>query len=346
MPEYKWPDAEKRRLIGKRHSRIDGVAKATGAAKYSYDVNRKDMLWAKVLYSPYPHAKIKSIDTSAAEAMPGVKGVEIIQGPGSELKYHGDDIAMVAAETEERAADAVRAIKVEYEILPHNVDDTNPEKAEPDAKPAEEATKFDDAKFDGDDVVVVEGKYGIPAIAHCCLEPHGLVAEWTGDEEVTLYLSTQNVSGSGNDVANHFKIPVPNSRVVCNYVGGGFGSKFSADRWGVFAARLAKKTGKPAYACSVLAIEAQGKQIKTVEGLGPDHPMVQAFVDHDAEQCGFCTPGFVMACAAFASKHPNATREQIEHGLGGNLCRCGTYMGIKGAVLQAAKATAAKGGLV
>ena len=104
--------------------------------------------------------------------------------------------------------------------------------------------------------------------------------------------------------------------------------------------------GKPAYACTVLAIEAQGKQIKTVEGLGADHPMVKAFVDHDAEQCGFCTPGFVMACTAFASKHPNATREEIQKGLGGNLCRCGTYMGIKGAVQQAAKALAAKGGNV
>ena len=99
--------------------------------------------------------------------------------------------------------------------------------------------------------------------------------------------------------------------------------------------------GKPAYACSVLAIEAQGKQIKTVESLGTDHPMVKAFVENDAQQCGFCTPGFVMACTAFASKHPNATIEQIEHGLGGNLCRCGTYVGIRPAVQQAAKAVAA-----
>jgi xanthine dehydrogenase YagT iron-sulfur-binding subunit len=106
--------------------------------------------------------------------------------------------------------------------------------------------------------------------------------------------------------------------------------------------------GKPAYACSVLAIEAQGKQIKTVESLGADHPMVKAFVEHDAQQCGFCTPGFVMACTAFASKHPNATIDQIEHGLGGNLCRCGTYVGIRPAVQQAAKAVAAleqKGGI-
>jgi xanthine dehydrogenase YagT iron-sulfur-binding subunit len=106
--------------------------------------------------------------------------------------------------------------------------------------------------------------------------------------------------------------------------------------------------GKPAYACSVLAIEAQGRQIKTVEGLGADHPMVRAFADNDAQQCGFCTPGFVMASTAFAMKNPNAKLDDIERGLGGNLCRCGTYMGIKGAVQQAAKAVAAlaeKGGV-
>jgi xanthine dehydrogenase YagT iron-sulfur-binding subunit len=98
--------------------------------------------------------------------------------------------------------------------------------------------------------------------------------------------------------------------------------------------------GKPAYACSVLAVDVQGRQIKTVESLGADHPMVKAFVDNDAQQCGFCTPGFVMACTAFAAKNPNATLEEIERGLGGNLCRCGTYSGIKGAVQQAAKKVA------
>jgi xanthine dehydrogenase YagT iron-sulfur-binding subunit len=98
--------------------------------------------------------------------------------------------------------------------------------------------------------------------------------------------------------------------------------------------------GKPVYSCSVLAVEAQGKKIATVEGLeqnGKLHPVQQAFVDNDAQQCGFCTPGFVMACKAFLDRHPNPTAAQIEKGLGGNLCRCGTYVGIKGAVAQAAK---------
>jgi aerobic-type carbon monoxide dehydrogenase small subunit (CoxS/CutS family) len=97
--------------------------------------------------------------------------------------------------------------------------------------------------------------------------------------------------------------------------------------------------GKAAYSCSVLAIDAQNRQITTVEGLSQDgklHPVQQAFVDNDAQQCGFCTPGFVVATKAFLDHHPNPTLEQIKHGLGGNFCRCGTYAGIRAAVMQAA----------
>jgi xanthine dehydrogenase YagT iron-sulfur-binding subunit len=96
--------------------------------------------------------------------------------------------------------------------------------------------------------------------------------------------------------------------------------------------------GKPIYSCTTLAVEAQGKKIRTVEGLeqnGKLHPVQKAFWDNDAQQCGFCTPGFVMACTALLEKHPAPTAEQIELGVGGNLCRCGTYVGIKAAIAQA-----------
>jgi xanthine dehydrogenase YagT iron-sulfur-binding subunit len=98
--------------------------------------------------------------------------------------------------------------------------------------------------------------------------------------------------------------------------------------------------GRLVYSCSVLAIDAQNKPITTVEGLMQGdrlHPIQQAFVDNDAQQCGFCTPGFVMACKGFLDKNPNPTPEEVERGLGGNLCRCGTYIGIRAAVAQAAK---------
>lgn len=103
---------------------------------------------------------------------------------------------------------------------------------------------------------------------------------------------------------------------------------------------------KTVYSCSVLAIEAQGKPIVTTEGLAPGnslHPVSAAFVEHDAQQCGFCTPGFVIATKAFLDKHPDATREEIHRGLGGNFCRCGTYAGIKEVVAQLSTKKRAQG---
>ncbi len=96
--------------------------------------------------------------------------------------------------------------------------------------------------------------------------------------------------------------------------------------------------GKVVYSCTVLAIDAQGKQIETLEGVAEkNHPIIQAFVNNDAQQCGYCTPGFVMASKGYLDKHPNPTIDDVRHGLGGNLCRCGTYMGVRQAVVEAGK---------
>jgi xanthine dehydrogenase YagR molybdenum-binding subunit len=121
--KYGWPAADQRTLIGKRISRVDGPEKVSGRAKYTYDVHRPGMLYGKVVRSPHAHAKVVSVDTSAAEKMPGVKGVYIIQDKGSEIHWAGDDVVVVAAVDEPTAADAARTIKVEYEPLPHFVDD-------------------------------------------------------------------------------------------------------------------------------------------------------------------------------------------------------------------------------
>ena len=122
------------------------------------------------------------------------------------------------------------------------------------------------------------------------------------------------------------------------------GSKKVCDR-GNCGACTVIMGGKVVYACDVLAIEAQGQEIQTIEGLAEGnrlHPVSAAFVNHDAQQCGYCTPGFVMAVKGFLDKNPNPTPEQVHQGLGGNLCRCGTYMGIRKAVLEAARTV--KGG--
>ena len=117
------------------------------------------------------------------------------------------------------------------------------------------------------------------------------------------------------------------------------GAKRVCDR-GTCGACTMIVSGKVVYGCSVLAVDAVGKPIKTIEGLAPEgqlHPISKAFVNHDAQQCGYCTPGFIMATKGFLDRNPAPTVDQIDKGLSGNLCRCGTYMGMKAAVLEAAK---------
>jgi xanthine dehydrogenase YagT iron-sulfur-binding subunit len=124
------------------------------------------------------------------------------------------------------------------------------------------------------------------------------------------------------------------------------GAKRVCDR-GTCGACTVLMNGKSVYSCSVLAIDAQGKAIETIEGIaepGKLHPVSAAFWNNDAQQCGYCTPGFVMAAKGFLAEHPNPNLEEVEHGLGGNLCRCGTYMGVRQAVLEAARTLKTQGG--
>ena len=117
------------------------------------------------------------------------------------------------------------------------------------------------------------------------------------------------------------------------------GSKKVCDR-GTCGACTVMLDGDVVYACSILAVEAQDKKIVTVEGLGtPDNlsDMQAAFVEHDASQCGFCTPGFIVATTAFVRDNPGATLDEVRAGLGGNLCRCGTYAGITAAAFEQAQ---------
>jgi xanthine dehydrogenase YagR molybdenum-binding subunit len=241
MAEYKWPEAEKRTLIGKRISRVDGPDKVSGRAKYSFDMNRPGMLYARILSSPHAHAKIVSIDTSAAEKMPGVKAIRIIQDAGTEIKWAGDDVLAVAAVDEQTAADAIRAIKVKYEVLPHLVLDADPQTAGANARPMNEEVRGEPDKGFAESDVVVEGEYGLSVITHCCLEPHGTVAEWENNgEKLLVHISTQFVSGIAGQMATPLGIPASNIRVKQDHIGGGFGSKFGPDRWGVEAARISK----------------------------------------------------------------------------------------------------------
>lgn len=246
-----WP--KQPRIIGTKVTRLDGPAKATGTAKYSYDMNPPGLLHAIILRSPHAHARIKSLDTSGAEKAPGFRALHVINGAGKELSYAGDEIVGVACDTEEHAHDAIHAIKVEYEVLDFLVTETDALKAKGQptlggagnvGKP-NTGTSGDAARAFGEADAVVEGSYGVPVISHQCLESHGVVAKWEGDGSLTVWASTQAVAGLAQEFAKEFKIPTTKVKTITHVMGGGFGSKFQAGVEGKTAAHLAKKAGAP-----------------------------------------------------------------------------------------------------
>jgi xanthine dehydrogenase YagR molybdenum-binding subunit len=258
--KHGWGPRDQNVLIGKEITRIDALPKITGAAKYSADINTKGTLFAKVVTCKHAHAILKKIDVEAAKKIPGVKAVHLFKELDDEIRWDGDLIAAVAAERVEQAADGVKAIEatIEYEVLEHFVDEADLEAGKKadrarergNAKEAAVETQNEgeidtaiDAAIKGAKVVH-KGFYGIQTISHMCLEPHGSHCEWKG-EELDVHLSTQNVSGTAGQFAEPLGIDQANVTITGNYEGGGFGSKFQADEWGLAAAKMAQETGRP-----------------------------------------------------------------------------------------------------
>ena len=249
--KYMWPDPPS--VMGTRVKRLDGPDKVAGRAKYSFDIQRPGMIYGKILRSPHAHARIVSVDLSAAQKSPGVKSALAWKDPGAKVMFQGDEVAAVAADTEEHAWDAVRLIKVEYEPLPHLA--TVEQALKADAPPIFENgnTKDGAVEEDGDldagfkqAAHVVEGTYATQVITHVCLETHGCVCEWDGDK-LTAWVSTQAVHGTRDGFANGLKIPQANVRVITQYMGGGFGSKFGPDVQGLICAKLAQQAKAPVW---------------------------------------------------------------------------------------------------
>lgn len=242
-----WNKPEENSLIGTAILRIDGYEKATGAAKYASDTNTAGTLYAKVLTSPHGMAKLSSIKVQDAEKVPGVEAVHLFANVGDELKWEGALVAAVAATRPEYADDGLRALQAMFEPLEHFVDEADLDGAVKANRTKDngEKTKGDLAAAFAAAKVVHEGEYGVSTITHMCLEPHGSHCEWTKDGNLVANLSTQNVSGTAGQFAGPLEIEASKVSIICNYIGGGFGSKFAADEWGVAAARMAKQTGKP-----------------------------------------------------------------------------------------------------
>src|SRR5438067_1693154 len=187
-----WP--QQRRLLGTKVPRLDGPEKSTGRARYTFDINRPGMLHAKILRCPYPHARIRTIDTAAAQKVPGFRAIQNIAAANAELFFAGAEILAVACDTEEHCDDAIHAIRVDYDQLPFQV--TEAEGLRQRNQPGTAAANlmsnvqqvhtsstagFNDNVFDG--LTVHEGNYGVPVICHQCLESHGIVCEWDEKQE-------------------------------------------------------------------------------------------------------------------------------------------------------------------
>jgi xanthine dehydrogenase YagR molybdenum-binding subunit len=254
-PARSWPPVAERTLIGKSIKRLDGPDKAMGKAKYTYDIVRPGMLYGEILGSPHARARVTGIDLTAAQKLPGVKAAIAVKDPSdpakSQINYQGEEVAAVAATTEEIARDAMRLIKVDYEVLPPLA--TIEQAMSPTAPSAFPRGNVTSPNLRGEGDVeaalktathVVEGLYQTQVQTHTSLETHGGIAEWDGDK-LLLHVSTQGINASRDGIADGLGIPKPNARVVTDYMGGGFGSKLGADVQLVIAAKLAKAAGAP-----------------------------------------------------------------------------------------------------
>ncbi|HEY0069465.1 MAG TPA: xanthine dehydrogenase family protein molybdopterin-binding subunit, partial [Chloroflexia bacterium] len=265
-----WEEGHEFSQVGESANRVDGRERVTGAARYSYDQHPAGMLYAAVLRCPHPHARIISLDTTGAERLSGVRGVlskdnapDISWYGGAsklfdeELRFAGEEVAVVAADDLDTAHDALKLIKVEYEVLPAVLDVEKA--AAPDAPvihPKGNVLLDDDGhrgeQYSRGDVeqgfgladVVVEGTYRTPTALHNSFETHGCVASWDGDE-VTIWDSTQYIFGVRGRVAGALKLPVSAVRVISEYIGGGFGSKGQTLKHSVIAPLLSRMTGRP-----------------------------------------------------------------------------------------------------
>jgi len=245
-----WGVDAKLDVVGKDHTRLDARAKVTGAAKYSYDRRFEGMVYARMLRSPHAAAQVTVIDLNGIQTMAGVVHVEAYED--KRIRYSGDAVVAVAAETEEILDDALARIKVEYEVLPHavTIDDALASDApsvgkgrnERPGRPRGDAQKVAALHEDAD--VVIEQQYRTQVQTHSCLETHGCTCVYK-DGKLTVYASTQGTFAFRGSLARALKLDPSDVTVITEHMGGGFGSKFGADAWDVFCANVAVNTGRP-----------------------------------------------------------------------------------------------------
>jgi putative selenate reductase molybdopterin-binding subunit len=257
--------------IGQPVERVDGQEKAMGEAKFLRDLKIPGMLYGKILRSPFPHARILSIDTEKARKLPGVRTVITAdQTPQIKFSYAphladklplakdrvrfiGDEVAAVAAIDEEIADEALKLIEVAYEELPAVFD---PEDALAPGAPVIHDGKTNIAlrvyRNFGDieegfalSDEVFEDRYTTQRVTHCCLETRGAIASFSRSGNLTIWSTTQTPYALRNELARILGIPSSRIRVLKTHMGGGFGSRLVMDMIEPIASLLSRQTGKP-----------------------------------------------------------------------------------------------------
>jgi CO/xanthine dehydrogenase Mo-binding subunit len=246
-PLDRWPVGPLE-VVGRPAPRVDGHARARGEVEYTADVQLPGMLHTAVLRSPRAHARVRSLDLRAALAASGVRGAV---GPDEchvlvrEAGFAGAPVAAVAADTFAEARAALELVEVEWEELGAFLD---PDDAIASGQAFQEPTRYERGDIErglAEADVVVEAEYRTQTVLHNSMETHLAVCEWEAGDQLTVYISTQAIWEVRENVAEHYGLPPDHVRVVCRFMGGGFGSKNGPGDYTFIAADLARETGRP-----------------------------------------------------------------------------------------------------
>lgn len=284
------------KYVGHSVPRVDGVDKVTGKAKFVGDIVVPGMLYGKILRSPYPHARIRAIDATEAEALPGVVAVltaadiddlnPIYNGRPiiamHKVRYVGEPVAAVAALDLATAEEALGLIQVDYQELPAVVGiDAAVKKDAPliheekggNIGTHEQVRRGDaDAGFAQSDEIV-EDTFTFPMVYHYAMEPHSVIAHYDSDE-VTVWSSAQHPFQVRGDIAKLFKLAPAKVRLIINYLGGGYGSK-SYTKFEPLVVALARKARQPVRICnsvgeSMVTVRRHGARVRIKTGVKRD----------------------------------------------------------------------------
>jgi xanthine dehydrogenase YagR molybdenum-binding subunit len=245
-----WPTDTK--YVSHSTLRIDAPPKVTGKARYASDIQADGWLYGMILRSKWAAAKVTNINLDKALKIAGIKAAITVRDGAQTVRYYGEELAAVAGTTKQACLDALQAIEVTADPLPHTVHETKglkddsarvwPDK--PNANPGKVNEKGSVDQAFGECDAVIEGFYTTPVQIHHPMETHGNTVSWT-DDGVTAWASTQGISSVRDGLAGGLQLEHSQVRVITEYMGGGFGAKFGPGVEGLLAARLSQAAKAP-----------------------------------------------------------------------------------------------------